>query len=166
MNLGIQVDVSMQRKPFLLRGLAQWLAIFDDPDSRCLVDAEDSFATGVPLGVDKPLPRSPQVFPEKVKHRKLDESEYNSVATNYTSGQLSSGELEKKFREEEDLGRRCPSSLPVLQQEYGADRVRVASMAAIVKPDGLQLWYRSLLNLEKLHSVYLQTYVQLSAWSR
>ena len=123
-------------QPFLLRGLAQWLAIFGDPDARCLVDTEDSFSTGVPLGVDGPLPRSPQVFPEKVKHRKLDDSEYNPIASNYPSGQLSSGELEKKFLEEEALGRMYPSSLPVLQQEFGVDRVRVASMAAIVKPDG------------------------------
>ena len=78
-------------QPFLLRGLAQWLSVFEDPDAGWLVDAEDSFATGVPLGVDAPLPRSPQVqvFPEKVRHRKLDDSDFNPVASNYPSAQLS-----------------------------------------------------------------------------
>ena len=92
-------------QPFMLRALSQWLKKFNDPDAKWLVDEEESFSTGVCLGVDKPLPRSPQVFPEKTKHRKLGESEFSPVADNYPSAQLSSGELEKKFREEEQLGR-------------------------------------------------------------
>ena len=92
-------------QPFLLRGLAQWLSVFEDPDGWWLVDAEDSFASGVPLGVDAPLPRSPQVYPEKDRHRKLDESDFNPIAFNYLSAQVSAAELEAKFREEEQLGR-------------------------------------------------------------
>ena len=56
------------------------------------------------VGVDDPLPRTPQVFPPKVKHRKLDGTEFNPIADNYVSGQLSAKELEEKFREEEALG--------------------------------------------------------------
>ena len=122
-------------QPFMLRALSQWLKKFNDPDAKWLVDEKESFSTGVCLGVDKPLPRSPQVFPEKTKHRKLDESEFSPVADNYPSAQLSSGELEKKFREEEQLGRMFPSKLGVLKQEF-KDRLRIASMAAISKPDG------------------------------
>jgi len=122
-------------QPFMLRALSQWLKKFNDPDAKWLVDEEESFSTGVCLGVDKPLPRSPQVFPEKTKHRKLDESEFSPVADNYPSAQLSSGELEKKFREEEQLGRMFPSKIGVLKQEF-KDRLRIASMAAISKPDG------------------------------
>eukprot|EP00435_Cladocopium_sp_Y103_P044902 s3525_g12.t1 len=123
-------------QPFYLRGLSQWLAVFEDPDVRSLVDVEDSFASGVPLGIDEPLPRTPQVFPPKVKHRKLDDSEYNPIALNYQSAQVSSSELEAKFREEEALGRMYPTKLSVLKQEFGEDRVGVASMAAIKKPGG------------------------------
>lgn len=122
-------------QPFYLRGLAQWMHKFSDPDARWLVDEEESFSTGVCLGVEKPLPRSPQVCPPKLKHRRLDETEFNPIAQNYPSAQISAGELERKFREEEDLGRMHPSKLGVLREEYG-DRVRVASMAAIQKPDG------------------------------
>jgi len=92
------------------------------------------------LGVDKPLPRSPQVFPVKTKHRKFDESEFSPVADNYPSAQLSSGELEKKFREEEQLGRMFPSKLSVLKQKF-KDRLRIASMAAISKPQTAARWH-------------------------
>ena len=113
-------------QPFLLRGLAQWLHVFEDPDARSLVDIEDSFATGVPLGVDAPLPRTPQVYPEKVKHRKLDDSEFNPIASNYASAQVSSSELEAKFREEEAVGRMFPTRLSAVRDEFGEDRIRVA----------------------------------------
>ena len=123
-----------QGQPFLLRGLAQWLKVFSDPDANWLVDVEDSFAS-VCLGVEKPLARSPQVCPPKVKHRKLDDSDFCSIAPNYASADMSSSELETKFREEEALGRMFPSKLGVLREQYG-DKLRIASMAAIKKPDG------------------------------
>eukprot|EP00435_Cladocopium_sp_Y103_P007644 s5608_g2.t1 len=122
-------------QPFFLRMLSQWLEVFEDPDVDCLVNSADSYATGVNVGVDDPLPRSPQVFPPKRKHRKLDETDFNPIAENYSSAQVSSKELEEKFREEELLGRMVPSKLSVLKDKYG-DRLRVASMAAILKPDG------------------------------
>lgn len=90
-----------QGQPFFLRLLSQWLEIFDDPDFSCLVNDAESFATGVNLGVDTPLPRTPQVFPEKVKHRKLDTTDFNPIAENYASAQISSDELVQNFREEE-----------------------------------------------------------------
>eukprot|EP00435_Cladocopium_sp_Y103_P029251 s3649_g7.t1 len=122
-------------QPFFLRLLAQWLEVFEDPDVQCLVNDTDSFASGVNVGVESPLPRSPQVFPPKRKHRKLDGTEFNPIAENYVSAQISSKELESKFREEEMMGRMEPSKLSVLKQKFG-DKLRVASMAAILKPDG------------------------------
>ena len=122
-------------QPFHLRALAQWLQVFADEDARWLVDEKESFATGVCLGVEKALPRSPQVCPPKLKHRRLDDTEFSPIAQNYPSAQMSSKELEEKFREEEELNRMFPSKLGVLREEYG-ERLRVASMAAIQKPDG------------------------------
>lgn len=123
-------------QPFFLRGLAQWLEIFDDPDFRCLVEEADSFSVGVRVGVDAPLPRTPQVFPCKEKFRRLDESDFNPIALNYQSAQLSCAELEEKFREEEALGRMFPTRLAILKEQFGEEHVRIASMAAIAKPDG------------------------------
>ncbi|CAL1152593.1 unnamed protein product [Cladocopium goreaui] len=128
--------VVAEGQPFLLHGLAQWLEIFEDPDVDSLVNVEDSFSTGVPVGVLEPLPRTPQVFPPKLKHKKLDESEFNPLAVNYPSARVSVADLEKKFLEEEALGRMFPIRLPVAQEKFGADKVRVAAMAAITKPDG------------------------------
>lgn len=91
--------------------MSQWLAVFKDPDVSILVDDKDSFATGVPLRVDAPLPRSPQVYLRKVVHRKLDKSEFNPIADNYSSAQLSSSESEAKFRSKEELGRMFPTRL-------------------------------------------------------
>ena len=96
---------------------------------------KDSFATGVNVGVEDPLPRSPQILPPKRKHRKMDDTDFNPIADNYVSAQISAKELEEKFREEELLGRMEPSKLSVLKREHG-DKLRVASMAAILKPDG------------------------------
>ena len=124
-----------QGQPFHLRALSQWMKKYYDPDAHWLLDEVDSFASGVYIGVDQPLPRSPQVFPLKTKHRRLDGTELAAVAENYPSAQISSSELESKFREEEALGRMFPSKLGVLKEEYG-DRLRIASMAAISKPDG------------------------------
>ena len=72
-------------QPFYLRLLAQWLEVYEDPDVACLVSSSDSFATGVNVGVDAALPRTPQVFPPKLKHRKLDGTEFNPIADNYSS---------------------------------------------------------------------------------
>ena len=124
-----------QGQPFHLHLVARVLKVVGDPDSAILVDCNDSFATGVPIGVEEPLPRTQMVFPPKERHRKLDDSDFNPIAENYASAQLSKEELETMFREEEALGRMFPSKLSVLQAEYG-DRLRVASMAAITKPDG------------------------------
>eukprot|EP00435_Cladocopium_sp_Y103_P025990 s72_g6.t1 len=135
--LGDPADAAIvdEGQPFFLRALSQWLKRFEDPDASWLVDEEDSFATGVCLGVTKPLPRSPQIFPPKLKHRKLDDTEFMPIAENYSSAQMSVKELEEKFREEEALGRMHPSKLGVLREQFG-DSLRVASMAAIAKPDG------------------------------
>eukprot|EP00435_Cladocopium_sp_Y103_P010529 s2776_g2.t1 len=52
----------------------------------------------------------------EVSSRRLDETEFNPVATNYQSAQLSAAELEKKFREEEALGRMEPTKESVARE--------------------------------------------------
>eukprot|EP00435_Cladocopium_sp_Y103_P008858 s800_g2.t1 len=41
-------------QPFYLRMLAQWLEAFEDPDVDCLVNADDSYATGVNVAMPGP----------------------------------------------------------------------------------------------------------------
>ena len=54
-------------QPFFLRALAQWLKQYQDPDAHWLTDVDDSFASGVYVGVDRALPRSPQIFSPEVE---------------------------------------------------------------------------------------------------
>ena len=51
-----------ERQPFYLFLLAQSLEMMGDPDFEILVQGKESFAEGIPLGWDKPLPRTPQVL--------------------------------------------------------------------------------------------------------
>ena len=92
--------------------------------------------TGVPIGFDLPIPRTPAVFREKTKFRSLDESDFDPVRDNYSSADLSAEQLRAKFRDEEELGSMFPTALGRLVQEHGESRVRVASMGAVMKPDG------------------------------
>ena len=70
-------------QPFLLEMMSQTLEIFGDPDWMILTTDKESFATGVPVGFEKPLPRVPAVFPERTKQSKLDESEYMAMSKNF-----------------------------------------------------------------------------------
>ena len=80
-----------QGQPFHLHLVARVLKVVGDSDAAIFLDGNDTFATGVPIGVEDPLPRTPMVFPPKDRHRKLDESDFNPIAENYASAQPSSG---------------------------------------------------------------------------
>ena len=123
-------------QPFYLRLLACTARLLEDPDWKILTEGDECFEKGVPLGYDEVIPRVPQVFERKVKWRKLDESSFEAIKDNYTSAKLTVQELELKFREEEKLGRMYPTTFATLAAEHGEDRVRVAAMGAVAKPDG------------------------------
>ena len=125
--------VRAQGQPFFLSMLAQGLREFKDPDWEILVQAEDSFSTGVPVGYKHVLSRTPQVFRKRLKFRKLDQTPFEAVMANYSSAELSSDQLAEKFRKDEVAGW---TTLGAARQEYGHDRVLVAAMGAIQKPDG------------------------------
>ena len=128
--------VKAERQPFLLEMLSQTLEGLDDPDWRILVEAEDSFSTGVPVGYDAPLPRVPSVFPPKEKNRRLDESLFLEDSANYKSADGLSHKLEEKFREEEALGRMYPTTSGALRAQFPDQQILIAPMGALEKPDG------------------------------
>ena len=123
-------------QPFLLKALSLSAELLEDPDWGILTEGQDCFLTGVPVGFGEPIEHVPQVFSLKEHWRKLDESEPDFDRANYKSAELSASQLLAKFREEEKLGRRRPTTLGALREEYPEDRIRVASMGAIEKPDG------------------------------
>ena len=128
--------VRAEGQPFFLDLMAQTLKVLGDPDWEILTSVEDSFATGVPLGYKEPIPRAPDVFPERLKQSKLDESEYMEIARNYKSAEEHAEGLEQKFREDEALGRMYPSTLGALKSEFPGQSIMVAALGAIAKPDG------------------------------
>ncbi|CAE7253326.1 unnamed protein product [Symbiodinium sp. CCMP2592] len=123
-------------QPFLLRALSLSAERLEDPDWEILTEGVDCFCTGVPLGLNCDIPHLPQVYERKCQWRKLDESELDFDRENYKSAELSSAGLLEKFRAEEKLGRMKPTTLGALREEYSDDMIRVASMGAILKPDG------------------------------
>ena len=91
--------------------------------------------SGVPVGFGETIEQVPQVFGLKEHLRKLDESEPDFDRANFKSAEMSATQLLAKFREEEKLGRMRPTTIGALREDYPADRIRVASMGAIEKPD-------------------------------
>ena len=123
-------------QPFLLEMMSQTLEIFGDPDWMILTTDKESFATGVPVGFDNPLPRVPMVFPERTKYNKLDESEFMAMPKNYRSAEENSQGLDEKFKEDEAAGMMFPTTMGVLQSMYPDKEIMVAALGAIKKPDG------------------------------
>ena len=125
-----------ERQPFYLHLLAQSLRELGDPDWAILTQGDECFARGVPLGDEKPLERTPQVFRARAKERRLDESVYNADMDNYASAELSGDQLEAHFRKEEALGRMLPSTEAAIAQDFGPGKLLVSAMGAIEKANG------------------------------
>ena len=100
-------------QPFFLNLLSQALRLLEDPDWEILTATPDGFELGVPVRYKDPLPRTPAVFPPKTKHRSLDESPFQEIATNYKSAEEFAGKLEENSR-----GRK--EGHDVLQHHWGA----------------------------------------------
>ena len=123
-----------ERQPFMLHMLGQSLKLLNDPDWEILCQGPESFAEGVPLGCNGELRRTPQVFRERVKSRKLDETDFQPIMQNYSSAELTQNQLEEKFKQDEALGRMIATTEAAARQEY--PEVLVAALGAICKPNG------------------------------
>eukprot|EP00435_Cladocopium_sp_Y103_P034690 s2139_g9.t1 len=95
-------------QPFLWDLMAQ-TKIQGDPDYEILVSHKDSFASGVPVGYEEPIPPAPEVFRLRTKQSNLDSSEYIEEVRNYKSAVENKEGLETKFREDESKGMMFPT---------------------------------------------------------
>ena len=100
------------------------------------MDGDESFAEGVPLGDEQPIPRAAQVFRKRVNFRSLDVTDFEPDMANYSSAELSSDQLEKQFRKDELAGLMHPTTEAAVEAEYGPGRLLVAAMGAVSKPNG------------------------------
>ena len=123
-------------QPFMLHMLSQSLEVLGDPDFEILDHGSESFAEGVPLGWDKPITRTPQVFPKRTVFRKLDQSDFDPSMLNYRSAELNAEQLEAKFREDERAGLMVCTTEAEAKRVYGDTSLLIAAMGAVTKANG------------------------------
>ena len=103
----------------------------------------DTYATGVPLGLGVDLPRTPAVFPPKLRYSLKEQLEWGGASeraaaykgawrSNYSSAVGFAREVEKVLREQEAAGEMLVLPEAVARERYG-DRLAVASLAALEK---------------------------------
>ena len=108
---------------------------FGDPDWEVLTEGGDSFLSGVPLGVESPLPRTPAVYERKKAWRKYESQDGPpSSKANYISCEGNARVIREQFLVEEKEGFMRRTSLESLREEYG-NNVCVAALGAIEKGD-------------------------------
>ena len=125
-----------ERQPFFLHLLGQSLQRLGDPDWAILTQGEECYATGMALPHDKPLPRVPQVYRRRVKSRKLDQTPFDPIMSNYASAEMSSSQLEEQFRKDEASGMMVATTEGAVEQEFGKGQLLIAAMGAITKSNG------------------------------
>ena len=107
-----------------------------DPDHEVLSVGHESFAEGVPIGWDAPLPRNLQVFRPRLKQRQLDVTPFEPIMQNYVSAEISSEQLEQQFRSDEQKGMMVCTTEAEAKRVYGEDGVLIAAMGAVAKSNG------------------------------
>ena len=122
-------------QPFFLPALGESLRLLQDPDWRVFFVAQDSYSSGVPVGYNTKMPRTPAVFPRKTRWRNYDESEEKWDMDNYRSAALLGDVLQEQFEAEGALGMMYETTLALAQKDYPGDRLRVAANGAIEKSD-------------------------------
>ena len=116
---------------FYLFALGETLRLIGDVDHEIFWRAKDSFVSGVPVGYKEIIPLIPDMYEEKQKWRKYDETLEVEGKDNYVSA--TEEILRKQFAEEEELGH-------MFTIEYGQAKrrwkeVRISAQAAIEKSD-------------------------------
>eukprot|EP00438_Fugacium_kawagutii_P019242 Skav234690 [mRNA] locus=scaffold3643:122257:124248:- [translate_table: standard] len=116
------------------RRMKAMLEMMDDEDHEYL---DEVVETGVRLGVDHPLPRTPMVFEEKTKWKvdATDEEQQEVLADNYMSAEENAADIKRQVDEEVALGTIKKVKLSDAQAEYG-ERLAVASLGAVPKEIG------------------------------
>ena len=113
--------------------ISQLLQVAGDPDWEIF---STLYSEGVHLGVDKVLPRKPEVFEEKTRWRLSDPLEEATLANgNYQSIELHKDYVTGFFREEATDGLMLEMSEDEARKEWG-NNLCLASLAAIEEKGG------------------------------
>ena len=132
----LPVEVKTAGQPFYLAAIAELLRLAGDPDHEVFFAGQNSFAGGVRLGVDVPLPRVPAVYTAKKtwRHYQEDEEAEPGLRDNYTSAKDNAAVVQAQFEKEAKLGAMIEITVAEAEQEWGS--ISVASLGALEKKDG------------------------------
>ena len=122
---------------FLLKPIGYLLRLMGDPDWRIYAEAKENFVTGVRIGYDKRMPRTPAVFERKTHWHHYTEDQESGIPqsrSNYTSAQDNVKAIERQFEEEAKEGFMRRVRKQQAEKEYG-DSLLIAGLAAIEKSD-------------------------------
>ena len=129
-------------QPFYLSAIAQSLRECGDPDSRVFDCAAQNYTRGAPVGgADSRLPRTPAVFPRKVRWRHYHDGELIPEMLNYATAVETGDFLEREFQAESDLGMMYQCSLREARLKFGS-RLRISAQGAVEKGGGDELTWR------------------------
>ena len=124
-----------QGQSLRLEMLAKVLEAFGDPDHDFVRNLKD----GVELGVDASMPRAAKIFDKKTKWALEEaEGEADTDRENYKSVEGFEDQVEKLFREEEELG--WMEELPDDKaKEIFGDTLHIASLGVVVEKDKIRV---------------------------
>jgi len=134
-DLSISLEEVSPGQPFYLEAIGETLRLMQDPDFRIYSRSSHSFRTGVPVGYNIRMPRTPAVFERKVHWRKYEEMSFNPLNTNYKSVAGHEEALREQFIEEAKLGMMVEMSLEEAQKLYPGSLLRLSALGANEKPD-------------------------------
>ena len=131
----LPVEVRTAGQPFFLRPLQSCYAWPVIRTMMCSFAGKDSFANGVRLGVDVPLPRVPAVYTAKKSWRVYEDEEGSpAMRDNYMSAKDNSAVVQAQFEKEAELGAMVELTVAEAESQWGP--ISVASLGALEKKDG------------------------------
>ena len=120
------------------RRMSAALELMGDPDSNFLLEIA---AVGVPIGVDVELPRTPEIFEEKVKWA-LDQEEAETAeiwgGDNYDSALLHMNDIRRQIEDDIVAGAAVRMSVTAARKKYGS-RLTIACLGAVPKEPGSEI---------------------------
>ena len=130
--MGANGDISKveEGQPCMITALNESARLMNDLDWKILASGTHNFRDGVRNDFNSRLRQTPAVFPRKVRWKKHDDGELNTMMDNYKTASQHSHQLMENFKLEKIMGRVRSSTLEEAEIEYGKGNVRVAALLA------------------------------------
>ncbi|CAE8718622.1 unnamed protein product [Polarella glacialis] len=121
-------------QPLFLLALSQTARCQGDPDWEIPDSVKDSFAKGVPIGLQERRPRAPSASRRQINPIKVDESELEVDLGNHSSSEKVGATLKQGFVDDSKLGMMHETTRAQAKKEFKG-RLRMAALGASEKSD-------------------------------